>query len=85
MEMSKLILLAAPLAVALAVSPTLAHGPHGGGVCRQDLQTLCPDVTPGPGAFRNCMATLCPGMTPGPGAVASCLPQHASELSEACQ
>jgi hypothetical protein len=83
--MSKFIILIAPLTMALAAAPALAHGPHGGGACRQDLQTLCPDVTPGPGAFRDCLATLCPGLTPGPGAFASCLQEHASELSDACQ
>ena len=83
--MSKFIMLIAPLTVALTITPALAHGHHGGGACRQDLQTLCPNVTPGPGAFRDCLATLCPDLTPGRGAFASCLQQHASELSAACQ
>jgi len=86
--MSKFIMLIAPLAVALATSPVLAHGhhgPHDGGACRQDLQTLCPDVTPGPGGFRDCLATLCPDLPPGPGGFADCLQQHASALSPACQ
>ena len=83
--MSKFIMLIALLAAALTVTPALAHGHHGGGACRQDLQTLCPSVTPGPGSFRDCLATLCPDLTPGPGAFASCLQQHASELSAACQ
>jgi hypothetical protein len=83
--MSKFIMLIVPLGVALTVAPALAHGHHGGGPCRQDLQALCPNVTPGPGSFRDCLATLCPGVTPGPAAFASCLQQHASELSAACQ
>jgi len=83
--MSKFIVLIAPLAVALTTAPALAHGHHGGGACRQDLQTLCPNVTPGPGNFRDCLATLCPDLTPGPGTFASCLQQHASALSAACQ
>ncbi len=85
MRTSRFALFVAPLALALAGTPALAHGHCGGGACREDLQTLCPDVTPGPGAFRNCLATLCPDATPGPGAFASCLQQHASELSAACQ
>jgi hypothetical protein len=85
MGMSKFIMLIAPLTVALMAAPALAHGPHGGGACRQDLQTLCPNVTPGPGSFRDCLATLCPDLTPGPGTFASCLQQHASGLSAACQ
>ncbi len=85
MRTSRMMMLTAPLAVALMAAPALAHGHHGGGACRQDLQTLCPNVTPGPGSFRGCLAMLCPGLTPGPGAFASCLQQHASELSPACQ
>ena len=87
--MSKFIMLIAPLAVALTAAPALAHGHHGGGACRQDLQTLCPNVTPGPGNFRDCLATLCPDLTPGPGAFASCLQEAATStgvtLSDQCQ
>ena len=87
--MSKFIMLIAPLAVALTTAPVLAHGHHGGGACRQDLQTLCPSVTPGPGSFRDCLATLCPDLTPGPGAFASCLQNAAKSgkitLSDQCQ
>jgi hypothetical protein len=88
-EMSKFIMLIAPLAVALTTAPVLAHGPHGGGACRQDLQTLCPSVTPGPGSFRDCLATLCTDLTPGPGAFANCLQGAATSkgvtLSDQCQ
>ena len=74
----------AAFAVALAVSgPALAH--EHGGACRQDLQALCPNVTPGPGAFKGCLSTLCPDVTPGPGAFGKCLNEHASQLSTACQ
>lgn len=83
--MSKFTMFIAALAVALTTTPALAHGHHGGGACRQDLQTLCPNITPGPGSFRDCLATLCPDLTPGPGSFASCLQQHASGLSAACQ
>ena len=88
--MSKFIVITAPLALALmTATPALAHGHHGAGACRQDLQTLCPNVTPGPGSFRDCLATLCPDLTPGPGAFANCLQSAASSasvtLSEQCQ
>lgn len=86
--MAKFIMLIAPLAVALMATPALAHGPHGGGTCRPDLQTLCPNVTPGPGSFRDCLQTLCQA-TPGPGAFASCLQEAATSkgvtLSDQCQ
>jgi len=89
--MSKSIMLIAPLAVALTTAPALAHGPHGGGACRTDLQTLCPNVTPGPSSFRSfrdCLQTLCQA-TPGPGAFASCLQEAATAkgvtLSDQCQ
>jgi hypothetical protein len=95
MRMSNLITLIAPLAVTLAVAPgaARAHGPHAhgrGGPCRQDVQALCPNVTPGPGGFRNCLEALCPpGITPGPGTFASCLQSAATKaqkpLSQACQ
>ncbi|MGD0946007.1 MAG: hypothetical protein ABSA52_01145 [Candidatus Binatia bacterium] len=91
MEMSKFIMLIAPLAVALTTTPARACGPHGGGACRPDLQTLCPNVTPGPGSFRSfrdCLQTLCQA-TPGPGAFASCLQEAATSkgvtLSDQCQ
>jgi len=87
--MSKLIALIAPLAVALTMTaPALAHSRHGGGACRQDLQTLCPNVTPAPGSFRDCLQMLCQ-VTPGPGAFASCLQEAAAAkgvtLSDQCQ
>jgi hypothetical protein len=88
-KMSKFIMLIAPLAMALTTAPALAHGHHGGGACRQDLQTLCPNVTPGPGNLRDCLATLCPDVTPGPGGFASCLREAATSngvtLSDQCQ
>ncbi|MFI5398525.1 MAG: hypothetical protein ACHQ9S_23590 [Candidatus Binatia bacterium] len=87
--MSKFIMLIAPLTVALMAAPALAHRPHGGGACSADLQTLCPNVTPGPGSFRDCLATLCPNLTAGPRAFASCLPEAATSkgvtLSDQCQ
>lgn len=90
--MSKFILLIAPLTVALTMTPALAHGHHGRGACRSDLQTLCPDVTPGPGSFRgfhDCLQALCPQATPGPGGFASCLQEAATAkgvtLSDQCQ
>jgi len=73
MRRSRIMMLSAPLAVVLMAVPALAHGPHGGGACRGDLEKiLCPNVTPGPGSFRECLAA-CPNVTPGPGAFASCL------------
>ncbi len=85
MKWSTIISLIAPLAVALTVAPAVAHGHGRGGPCRQDLQALCPNVTPGPGSFRSCIETLCPSITPGPGAFGNCLQQHAGQLSAACQ
>jgi hypothetical protein len=83
MKPSYLSALIAPLAVALTITTAQAH--DRGGPCRQDLQALCPSVTPGPGSFRSCLATLCPDIAPGKGAFASCLEQHADQLSAACQ
>ena len=84
MRMSRWSLLAAPLI--LAAGPALAHGPWGGGACRQDVAKLCAGLTPtpapGPG---NCMTALCPNMTPGPGGFASCLLNtYGSSLSPQC-
>ena len=87
--MSKFTMLTAALAVALTTTPALAHGHHGGDACRQDVQALCPNVTPGPGNYRDCLQTLCPDLTPGPGAFAGCLLDVAASkgvtLSEQCQ
>lgn len=76
MKVSKIIALVAPLALALAAAPALAHGPGGGGACLPLLQALCPSVTPGPGpgGYHSCLKTLCgQEATPGPGGFASCL------------
>jgi hypothetical protein len=96
MKVSKIIALVAPLALALAAAPALAHGPgalgpgalgpRGGGACRQDLTKLCSQLTPtpapGPG---NCLKALCPTLTPGPGAFASCLLSLQSGVSDQCK
>ena len=80
-----LITLTATLAAALAVTVGAADAHGRSGPCRQDLQTLCPNVTPGPGGFRGCLATLCPQVTPGPGAFGTCLQQHQDQLSPECK
>jgi hypothetical protein len=85
MRVSRVITLIAPFALALTAAPAWAHGGDKAGPCRQDIQTLCPSVTPGPGSFRYCLGTLCPDMAPGPEGMMSCLQQHADKLSSACQ
>ena len=81
--------LLASLAVALLMTPGAARAEHGGWACRQDIQALCPDVTPGPGNFRGCLQALCPQVTPGPAGFGSCLQQAAQSqghtLSSECQ
>ena len=66
MRTSRILMVSTPLAVALLAAPALAHGPHGGGACRQALHALCAQsgTTPGPG---GCLQTLCPGFTSGHG------------------
>src|SRR5262252_2035612 len=85
----KLISLIAPLALTLGVAATQAraeHGPdHGAGPCAQDVQALCPSVTPGPGSFHYCLGTLCPDLAPGPGGFLGCLQKYLDKLSTACQ
>src|SRR5437899_12951616 len=85
MGKSRIITLIASLALALTATPVFAHQEHEPGPCREDVQALCPNVTPGPGSFRYCLGTLCPNLAPGPGGVASCLQQHTDKLSAACQ
>ena len=73
MTMSRFAKFLAPLAVALAASPALAHGPGhgGGGACsgiREQLKTLCASATP-----ETCLSTLCPDVPAGPGQFAQCL------------
>jgi hypothetical protein len=89
MSGSKVITLIAPLAMTLAVAagPARAEfgaGP-GAGPCKQDVQALCPSVTPGPGSFHYCLGTLCPDLAPGPGGFLGCLQKYADKLSPACQ
>ncbi len=72
MKPSKIVLLVPPLALALAVAPSLAHGPGGKDACRPLVQALCPDVTPGPGEYASCLKGLCPNLS-GPDGFASCL------------
>lgn len=65
----------APLTLALAGAPALAHGPGGGpggeGACRgakEQIKKLCSGVTPG-----DCLTTLCKDVQPGPGQWPQCL------------
>jgi hypothetical protein len=55
MKVSRMIILIAPLAVALTMAARPVHAHGHGGPCRQDVQRLCPDITPGPGGFRDCL------------------------------
>ncbi len=74
MTTSKFASFLAPLALALAAAPALAHGPGGpggGGACsgiRGQMETLCAGATPG-----ACLSTLCPDVPPGPGQWPQCL------------
>jgi len=52
--MHKVIMLAAPLTVALSLAPA-ARAERGTGPCRQDVQKFCPDAKPGGGALRDCL------------------------------
>ena len=54
MRMNKVIMLVAPLAVALSMTPA-ARAQRGTGPCRQDVQKFCPDAKPGGGALRDCL------------------------------
>ncbi|MGD0946021.1 MAG: hypothetical protein ABSA52_01215 [Candidatus Binatia bacterium] len=66
MRVSMMFTLAAPLAVALAVAPALAHGRHGGGACAQALLQSSPplcSVTTGPGWVMKCITQLPAGTT----------------------
>lgn len=55
MRMRRVITLIAPLALTLSMAAGVAYAKHGDWPCRQDVQRLCPDITPGPGAFRSCI------------------------------
>jgi hypothetical protein len=83
MRTSRMIMLSAPLAVALMAAPVLAHGPGGacngpgaacngpGGACsgaKEQIKKLCSGVTPG-----DCLTTLCKDVQPGPGQWPQCL------------
>jgi exonuclease VII small subunit len=54
MRMNKVIMLVAPLTLALTMTPA-ARAERGKGPCRQDVQKLCPDAKPGGGALRDCL------------------------------
>jgi hypothetical protein len=84
MRLRRIIILVGPLVVALTAVPVTARAEGREGVCRQNLEKLCPNVPPGPGSVRDCMEFLCPGVTPGNGALLACLQQRA-DVSPACQ
>lgn len=89
MRALKLTTLIAPFALLLTFAGNRAlaerGGGPGGGACRQDVEALCPSVTPGPGSFHYCLGQLCPDIGPGPGGFAACLQKYSSKLSAACQ
>jgi len=71
MTTSRLAKYIAPLALALAAVPALAHGPGGKGACpgiKAQMEKLCPGATPG-----TCLSTLCPDVPAGPGQWPQCL------------
>jgi len=84
MKTSRFAVLSAAVALALAATPALAHGPGRGGACRQDLANLCSQLTPtpAPGPF-NCVKALCPTAIPGTGDIVTCLQGLA--VSDACK
>lgn len=55
MELRKMMMLIAPLALALSAPAGAAQAKHGNGPCRQDIEKLCPGTKPGGGAFRDCL------------------------------
>jgi len=85
----KIVTLIGPLALTLAMAAAPARAEHGmgpgAGPCAQDVQALCPSVTPGPGSFHYCLGTLCPDLAPGPGGFLGCLQKYLDKLSTACQ
>ncbi len=71
MTTSRFAKLIAPLLVALAAAPALAHGPGGGGACsgvKGQMEKLCAGATPG-----TCLSTLCPDVPAAPGQWPQCL------------
>ncbi len=59
------------LAIALAASSALAHGPDGEGACRgvrKQMKTLCASAGP-----EACLSTLCPDVPAGMAQWAQCL------------
>ena len=55
MKITRLVMLIAPLAIALCApsGPVLAQ--RGNGPCRQDIEKLCPGIKPGGGAYKKCL------------------------------
>ncbi len=71
MTTSRFVKLLAPLAVALAAAPALAHGPGDGGACsgiKGQIESLCAAAPP-----DTCLSTLCPDVPAGPGQLVQCL------------
>ena len=54
MRMHKVIMMVAPLTVALSMAPA-ARAEQAPGPCKADVQKFCPDVKPGGGALRACL------------------------------
>ena len=89
MRRSKVFAFLVPFAAALTMAAVSARagqwaGPDGG-ACKQDVEALCPSVTPGPGSFHYCLGTLCPDLQPGPGGFLACLQKYSDKLSPTCQ
>ena len=70
MKASRIITFVVPLAVAFGATPQLARAHEGRWACREDVQRLCPDITPGPGSRHS---------------IHQCLEDNAANLSQACQ
>jgi Cysteine rich repeat len=86
MKRKALVVLIAPLAVALGIAAAPAAAQRGGGgPCRQDIEKLCPNIKPGGGAFRNCLEQHASELSPACQQHLSQMKARLQALQQACQ
>jgi hypothetical protein len=85
MKIRTLIMLIAPLAVALCApsGAVQAQGPNG--PCRQDIAELCPDIKPGGGAYRRCLEQHAAELSPACQDRVKQMKANAAAWRQACQ
>jgi hypothetical protein len=85
MRVRRIIMLIAPLAVAVGAPSGPVHAERANGPCRQDIERLCPGITPGSGAYKRCLEQHASELSPACQERVKQMKARAAKWRQACQ